>query len=315
MTATTTSVWMTARLARGSTTGDHWSRQDRPAITLSTARPDHPQCPARRQALQWTQVSDFKLNIGTVTPLSDAHFSADRVSAVWQPLAFVKDGGAGIHFLEPRPNRELVLFVHGIEGTPRNFMFDRTPRSPAVSAVVVSYPSGLRLPELAQGMYRLFADLQYRYRFKRLHVVAHSMGGLVARGFINECARRNDCDSIASFITISTPWGGHSAAAAGVKHAPTVVPAWIDMAPGSGYLATLFATPLSASLRYDLLFSFKRTDNVGEQNDDGTVTLMSQLREEAQQQARSTHGYDETHMSVLESALVAERVNIILRSH
>ena len=42
------------------------------------------------------------------------------------------------------------------------------------------------------------------------------------------------------------------------------------------------------------------------------MTVASQLRTEAQQGAARIEGFNETHMSVLESAAVSERLNALL---
>jgi pimeloyl-ACP methyl ester carboxylesterase len=153
--------------------------------------------------------------------------------------------------------------------------------------------------------------LEARYGFRKFYVVAHSMGGLTARGFVlrhRALAKRVD---IPLFVTLSTPWNGHKGAAYGVEMSPAVVRVWYDMAPGSTYLTSLFyadagkRTPnrLGPATAHHLLFSIRSsgTLNIGEANDD-TVTVSSQLRQEAQHDAVRLYGFDETHMGILESA-------------
>ena len=89
------------------------------------------------------------------------------------------------------------------------------------------------------------------------------------------------------------------------EYAPTVVRSWYDMAPGSDYLRTLFDTGLDGT-EHHLLFSFR-----GESGD-GVVTLASELRPEAQQQARKLYGFDDTHTGILEDAEVTTLVNRLL---
>jgi len=61
-----------------------------------------------------------------------------------------------------------------------------------------------------------------------------------------------------------------------------------------------------------LLFSFKQSGvSMGEGND-GVVTVSSQLRQAAQQNAVRIEGYNETHMGVLEAQSVSQRVNDLL---
>jgi hypothetical protein len=61
-----------------------------------------------------------------------------------------------------------------------------------------------------------------------------------------------------------------------------------------------------------LMFSYRQGGvSLGEAND-GTVTVASQLRAAAQQGAMRVEGFNESHMSVLESAAVAARLNELL---
>ena len=63
------------------------------------------------------------INVGAVATLDDPIFSQEEAeSGLWQPYAFLVKGNAGIFFLEDYdPGRIPVLFVHGINGTPRSF--------------------------------------------------------------------------------------------------------------------------------------------------------------------------------------------------
>jgi alpha-beta hydrolase superfamily lysophospholipase len=73
-----------------------------------------------------------------------------------------------------------------------------------------------------------------------LHLIAHSMGGLVSRATVNICAQKNTCEYLHSYTTLSTPWNGVASAKSGVEWAPTVVPVWRDMDPDSEFVTTLF---------------------------------------------------------------------------
>src|SRR5690606_36018702 len=111
-----------------------------------------------------------------------------------------------------------VLFVHGINGTPSNFAYliarlDRTRYQPWL----YSYPSGIYLDHIADHLSQTVTKLQLRYGVDRMMVVAHSMGGLVTRGFLLRHAQNSDLH-VPLFVTLSTPWAGHAAAELGVKH-------------------------------------------------------------------------------------------------
>ena len=180
---------------------------------------------------------------------------------------------------------------------------------------VYSYPSGLRMYDLADGLFQFMETLARRYEFKDLHLIAHSMGGLVSRGTVNMCTQRNTCRYLRSYTTLSTPWNGVASAKSGVEWAPTVVPVWRDMDPDSEYVTTLFDTPLPDGLPYQLLFGFKQTSIFGSASSDGVIKLTSQLRPAAQDQAFAMRGYDEGHVSILSSDLVIAKVYEILNAN
>jgi len=261
-------------------------------------------------------ISDnVRFNLGTVSSLENAWFSeAQARKGLWEPFAFMEDGGAGIHFLEPYdPDRIPVLFVHGISGTPQNFsaLIDRLDQS-RFQAWVYSYASGLRLSWLAYGMYQSLEILHRQYDFDDLHVIAHSMGGLVSRAGVNLCFQNNACDYLRSYTSLSTPWGGVASAANGVEWAPTVVPVWRDLDPSSEFVTTLFDTPLPDGVPYHLLFGFRQSSIFGSQSGDGVISLASQLRDAAQDQALLMRGYDEGHVSILSSERVLGDLEEIL---
>ncbi|MGI9308137.1 MAG: esterase/lipase family protein, partial [Gammaproteobacteria bacterium] len=260
-----------------------------------------------------SNVVDFQ--VGTVTSLDNPLFSEEQSNkGLWQPLAFMADGGAGIHFLEEfDPDRIPVLFVHGINGNPRNFTnlienLDTTK----YQAWVYSYPSGLRLSQLANGMYQFLSMLWLEYAYDELHIVAHSMGGLVSRGGLNLCVKGDECRTVKSYTTLSTPWSGVASAKSGVKWAPTVVPVWRDIDPDSEYVVTLLDTPLPPDAPFNLFFGFRQDSIFGSESSDGVIKLTSQLRAEAQEQAVHTWGYDEDHVSILSNESVIARVYQIL---
>ena len=253
--------------------------------------------------------------VGDISSLDDPLFSEEQAKkGLWEPYAFMADGGAGIHFLEAYDSDRIpVLFVHGVNGTPQNFraLIENLDRS-RYQAWVYSYPSGLRLKDLAEGIFDFTSKLKLKYKFKQMHIVAHSLGGLVARGAVNICLQQDVCDYLRSYTTLSTPWNGVASAKSGVKWAPTVVPVWNDIDPDSVYVTTLFDTPLREDLPYHLLFGFKQSSILGSDSSDGVIKLTSQLRNSAQEQASMVRGYDESHVSILSSDVVIEKVYAIL---
>ena len=260
----------------------------------------------------------LSFSFGDISSLDNPWFSEEQSEkGLWQPFAFMEDGGTGIHFIEPYdPDRIPVLFVHGITGSPRNFatLIERLDRS-RYQAWVYSYPSGLKLDWIANGMVSFMELLHSKYQFNELHVVAHSMGGLVSRGGVNKCVQKDTCSYLRTYTSISTPWNGVESARSGVKWAPTVVPVWRDLDPSSDYVTTLFDTPLPSQLPYHLIFGFRQDGLFGSESGDGVIKLTSQLREAAQNQAVLVHGYDENHVSILSNDLVIQQVYDILASN
>ncbi|MEB2285872.1 MAG: hypothetical protein OZ922_14440 [Myxococcales bacterium] len=256
---------------------------------------------------------------GELTTLDDPRFAeATAETSMWKFYDFVIAGRAGIYFLEPYdPKRIPVLFVHGINGTPRNFRsliatLDRKRFQPWV----VYYPSGARLDTLVTWLDELYTRLEVRLRFDRAVVVAHSMGGLVARGFVLRHHRTSAEDPIRTFVTISSPLGGMESAGKGVEDSPVVVRSWYALAPNSDYLDGLFYDDPGTRMRrrrlpdtiaYHMIFGFK-----GGCASDGVVAVASQLRPEAQEEAVSLRGFDETHTGILDSAAAAAHLNAIL---
>ncbi len=255
--------------------------------------------------------------IGTLASLDEPRF-ADEVAeqSLWRPLDFLIDGNTGLYFLEPYSAEKIpVLFVHGINGTPRNFEYlikqmDRTHFQPWV----LYYPSGAYLDNVSRYVDQMLQQLHAKYKFDKIAVVAHSMGGLVSRSFILKHLDNSKSVAIPLFISISTPWNGHMAAKLGVDHAPTPVYAWEDLAPGSRFLKELFYVndtrrKLPEDMSKHLLFSFIDS-GVG----DGTVSLRSELRPEAQEEANRMYGYQKSHMGILNSPETAIVVNLLLES-
>jgi len=255
------------------------------------------------------------VNNGVIVTLAEPRFSQeDAESGLWQPYTFIGKGYAGIFFLEDYdPDRIPVLFVHGINGTPRSFesLIESLDKS-RYQAWFFYYPSGLWLTTLSTGLFQMMEELKVRYQFEEAHVIAHSMGGLVSRGYINECLYRSVCKYLASFTSIATPWEGVVSANLGIRYAPTVVPVWNDLSPSSIYLKDLFIEEPYEDLRVNLLFAFKRDNLIGSENSDGAVSLSSQLRHDAQIQASKIMCFNKGHVGVLSDPLLLEAVNNIL---
>jgi Lecithin:cholesterol acyltransferase len=280
--------------------------------TLSTSEsPPKAMLDAIRTALNGRDVSSFITNhgirfaLGEKADLDDPQFAATRgEDGLWTPATFAMKGGFGIYFLERYdPAKTPVIFVHGAAGSPQDWRYamERID-SDVYQPWFYVYPSGLRLDAAATALNKGLEQLHERYGFKRLHVAAHSMGGLVARRFIQMNVLDGGNDYIRTFVSYSSPWGGHEAAAMGVKYAPEVVPSWRDMAKGSDFLEHLFDKRLKGKVKHHLFYSHKATKSrILPPENDGTVSVASQTRKEAVKDAVEVSGFNEDHLSILSS--------------
>ncbi len=258
-----------------------------------------------------------KISLGEIVTLEDPRFSPENGHlGLWEPIQFLLTIGGGVFFLEPfDPEKIPVLFVHGVGGDPKQWTslihhLDRTRYQPWL----FYYPSGLRLNMTADFLDQSLSKVLVPNKFEKLVIIAHSMGGLISRSFVNTIVQKDVEQPLkVLFLTMSTPWGGHQAAQIGVDHAPAVIPSWIDMVPHSPFQQALFQTRLSDNIEFHLFFSFKGGRNpFTNGNDDGVVSLVSQLKAEAQDAAIKTVGFNEDHTSILHSLYAATKIEELL---
>jgi pimeloyl-ACP methyl ester carboxylesterase len=252
---------------------------------------------------------------GALADLDAPPFSAARGElGYWQPMAFFRAQGGNVYFVEPyAAHKTPVLFVHGAGGSPQDWRqqiaaLDRARYQPWI----FFYPSGAPVESMASLLGWKLLNLQLRHRYDRLVIVAHSMGGLVVRRFLLDQGAA--LPQIRRFVSISTPWAGESTADTGVAMSPAVVPSWRDMQPDGPLLRSLFERRLPAGVEFDLLFGYRGGYSLWRPNHDGTVTLASQLRREAQQEAKAVVGFDDDHASILRSPQVAAQLRTLLEA-
>jgi len=254
-----------------------------------------------------TDLANYKLHTGKIFSLDAPCFAKEFVTmGLWEPLKFIGKVPFGILFMEKYdPDKIPVLFIHGINGSPRFFTeiianLDHNRFQPWLAY----YPSGIKIDAVANYLLNLLNELDVRHDFKQLQIVAHSMGGLVSRSLINFYNKEKD-----DF----TPFAGHQAAAMGLKYAPAIIPVWNDVAPGSEFLNQLFLKPLPDKLSHYLIFSFEGSSRfTGNGNNDGVVSIASELRPEAQDEAVLIRGYAEGHVSILKNQSASTLINQIL---
>jgi pimeloyl-ACP methyl ester carboxylesterase len=252
---------------------------------------------------------------GRIIDLDDEIFSLGNAQmGFWKPLSFAKRFGVGVYFLGPYDADKIpIVFVHGAAGSPKHFQYiienlDRKKYQPWV----FYYPSGISLRRISSVLDYLIQYLHDKYEFPQLYVTAHSMGGLVARGFIVQNFYQNEQDYIKLFVSISTPWGGLESARRGVERAPAAIPSWHDMVPDSPFIKYVFSQQLTPNIEYYLLFGFKGDCSMFMENNDGSITIKSQLEPRAQQDAIFKWGFDRGHVPILSSSEVFEKYKQIL---
>ena len=253
--------------------------------------------------------------VGVVARMDDPRFSRQNARrGLWEPVDFVREVGAGVYFLEPYdPAKIPVLFVHGALGHPGNWAavvaaLDRDRFQPWLAY----YPTAMRLETTAMALDRWMEQLYVRHRYRRLAVVAHSMGGLIARAFINRvlATANGRADGLRLFVTVSTPWEGSALARHAVDRSPVVAPSWYDVAPGSPFLRSLLDVELPATLPHDLLYSYAGNSRLMyREPNDGSVVIASQLFPRALSRARTVRGFEESHTSILRNPRVAAVLN------
>ena len=241
--------------------------------------------------------------------IQDTIFDRQKATlGLWKPLDFFSKYGGGLYLLDKyNQNKKAVLFVHGMKGTPKDFEYlisklDRSKYLP----IVYFYPTGINLNYAVDGLKYSFEKLRNKYEINAIDIVAHSMGGLVSRGFINVYGNKIDIDS---FLTIATPWNGQKFA----EYGKNIVPSFSNMAPGSAFQTNILNKNLPSSLDHYLFFAYKGKNSlILDSSNDGVISLSSQLFEKAQEKASLVYGFNETHVSILKSELLSLYLNEII---
>ncbi|MEM9056979.1 MAG: alpha/beta fold hydrolase [Pseudomonadota bacterium] len=251
-------------------------------------------------------------NIGARASLNDAIFERTYTSmGMWRPFDFAASVGGGLFLLQDyAPDKTPVIFVHGINGGPRDF-------AETIAALDTSrfqpwafyYPSGVRLAQVSEFLVKAVNQLQAQHGFEHFFVVAHSMGGLMARSFVKRHYETGSPAHLAFFMTINSPIGGLKSAREGVDRSPVVLPAWRDLATGSEFIRELEQWPWPERTPYHLVFSYESGEG-----DDGLVALESQIPSYLQKQAARVYGYNAGHAGILREPEFHTDLNAVLHA-
>lgn len=241
---------------------------------------------------------------GQVLKIYHEYFSAENAqTGYWRPSSFLKALGAHIYLTEPyNPRKIPVLFVHGTEGSPHNWIYlylrmDRSRYQPWF----FYYPSGIRLSLAAALLNEELRELHQKFGFQKMGLVAHSVGGLTSRSLLTRFAREGDLHFIKLFISFATPWSGFSAADASQIITHKSIPVWVDLGTQSPFIKTTLASRLPPGVRHYIFYG----------NND-TLCGNKAFDERATAGAVGTFAFDSDHTSILSDRKASSKFNEIL---
>lgn len=282
-------------------------------IVVGENRPLALDWPANTSVAPTVPTSAHYTSSGVVRTLDDPLFSEDHgMQGFWRPVEFFREYGGTVSFLHPfDPNKIPILFVHGATGTPAGwrYLIDHIDLE-RYQPWFFFYPSGASIKSMADQLFWKMINLKNRYPVPEMHIVAHSMGGMVVRSFLVDYGRL--FPAIRTFVSLSTPWNGDDLVEKGLKYSPGVIPAWKDMDPNGAFVQSIYRKQLPPTVTHYLLFGHRGNRNPLRPNNDGVVTLATQLDPRAQAEANMVVGFEEDHGSILASERVAAVLNSML---
>jgi pimeloyl-ACP methyl ester carboxylesterase len=252
-------------------------------------------------------------NFLRIVSFDDEAFSPENVElGMWRPSVYQEQVGYGLYVLDEfDPSKKTILLVHGINDSPRIFETFVGAIPDDYQLLLFHYPSGFPLEYTSYALEEMLDELNQRYDIPQLDVIAHSMGGLVSKGMMvhaDELLR----ERLRVFISIASPFGGHNAAAAGINWAPVIAPVWWAMAPGSPYLQEIAALDLSQGPDHHLIYSQSHERGGESKEDDGVVTVASQLIDSSSSRAIATYGVADNHVGIVSNSCTLALVQAIL---
>ena len=148
---------------------------------------------------------------------------------------------------EPEKQNDLVVFIHGWRGDEDSFGKMPTYVSAKIECQtgIYSYPTGIweKSPSIDMIARNFDNWIRNKVSSQRIAIVAHSMGGLVARRFVSLQFERGDrIDNLVRlFLFIASPHNGAVLANIG-KHVPTLNKVQLnDLSTNSSFLFSLNA--------------------------------------------------------------------------
>ncbi|HPD57190.1 MAG TPA: alpha/beta hydrolase [Smithellaceae bacterium] len=239
---------------------------------------------------------------GQVTKIYDERFSLENASAGWwNPSVFMRAFGARIYFTqEYDPEKIPVLFVHGAEGSPQNWVYffmrlDHRRYQPWF----FYYPSGIHLSLASHLLYDELMELHAQYGFKKMCIVAHSIGGLVTRSLLTRYKFKDNFVKV--YVTLATPWSGFEMADVSQRRKHKSLPSWMDIGTQSVFIRRTLNAKLPGTISYYLFYGKEDDVSAGRALDDRVL-----LR------AKDNFGFDCNHDTILSDRLVFRKFSEIL---
>jgi pimeloyl-ACP methyl ester carboxylesterase len=246
----------------------------------------------------------------------DAMFSEDMIATgVWQAPFFLDTYGTALLLAEPWDDRRIPLvFVHGINGSPRDFAnmakhFADSPYQP----LAFFYPSGMPLADASAQLAARLTEMVQRHRPDRFGIIGHSMGGLVAKGVLNQTVNKAVLPGWRTFVSIASPWAGIDAAQQ-AHQLPRHPASWDDLAPESAFINKIQRTPFPDALPFYIFFGARSGSRLMSAlgNNDGVLTLASVLDSPLGSRARDVFGFYAEHTELLSDPLLLRRLDVVL---
>lgn len=119
-------------------------------------------------------------------------------------------------------NQEAVILLHGIGLSKWSLsLTSRTLKRAGYDTINITYPSTkLSLDDIANWLHEKHLTSHIWDRYSKMHFVTHSMGGLVARRYLNKFRETLNPDKIGRVVMLGTPNGGSEIADALLRFPP-----------------------------------------------------------------------------------------------
>ena len=108
------------------------------------------------------------------------------------------------------PNQDVVILLHGIGLSKWSLsLLSRSLKRAGYDTINITYPSTkLSLHHLADWLHEKYLTPALWEKYSKVHFVTHSMGGLLARRYLNHYRTSLDLHKIGRVVMLGTPNGG-----------------------------------------------------------------------------------------------------------